>query len=61
MVLSPDDIETLENMLELMRLSTRIRSPFRERAACLVRILCSLDEQSARNNASPGARLELKS
>jgi len=61
MVISPDVVETLQNMLELIRLSTRIRSPFRERTACIVRILRSLDEQSARNGAPPDARQELKS
>lgn len=53
-------VDTVMEMLELIKMSTRIRPPYHTRTVVLVKILRFLDEESLRTRASSIQRHALK-
>ncbi len=53
-------IDTVEDMLHLIKLSARIRRPFHGRTVALIRILRLLDEETVRANTNALGRRKLK-
>ena len=53
-------IDTVEDMLHLIRLSVKIRRPFHERTVALIRILRLLDEETVKANINALGRRKLK-
>ncbi|SRR6266540_2066360 len=57
---APHQIDTVAEMLELIKLSTRIRPPYHKRTVALVKILRFLNEESSRTQVGPMQRYVLK-